>query len=96
MVLKQEDRGKEERGEARKHRRDFDVQSKKKTDLFSCQWKLGGLEIPKDGLLSMIKAIAQQQEEMQGGCEKMLIFFSLGLEKARPVGGLYHWAVTSN
>lgn len=43
----------------------------------------------------MIKAIAQEEEEMQGGCE-MLILFSRELDEARPVGGLYHWAVTSN
>ena len=49
-VLKQEDREKErEKPESAGGTLMFSL--KRKTDLFSCQWKLGGLEIPKDGLL---------------------------------------------
>ena len=58
-----------ERKKARKHRKGFDLQSRKENrNLFSCQWKLGGLEMPKGWFTLMRKAIAQQQEEMQGGC----------------------------
>lgn len=37
---------------AKKLRRDFDLQSKRENrDSFGCQWKLEGLDMPKDGLL---------------------------------------------
>lgn len=63
VVLKQDrERGEKERT-ARKHRRDFDLQSKKENrDFFGCHWKLEGLEMPKGWFTLMRKAIAQQQE----------------------------------
>lgn len=81
--------------EARKHRRDFDVQPKKENGFAQLPVETRRVRDIKGWFTLMIKAVAQQQEEMQGGCE-MLSFFSLELDKARPVGGLYHCAVTSN
>ena len=62
VVLKQEDREEGERERrAKKHGRNFDLQSKKeKKNLFGCQWKLEGLEMAKGWFTLMRKAIAQQ------------------------------------
>lgn len=52
---------------ARKHRRDFDLQSQKENrDSFGCQWELGGLEMPK-GRFTLKKAVEQQEAEASGG-----------------------------
>lgn len=57
-----------DRKKARKHRRDFDLKSKKENrDAFCCQGKLGGLEMLRGWLTLTRKAIARQEEEMQGG-----------------------------
>lgn len=64
--------------EARKHRRDFDVQSKKENGFVQLPVETGRIGNTKGWFTLMIKAIAQQQEEMQGGCEKNAHFFQPG------------------
>lgn len=60
---------------------------KRQTGLFGCQWKLGGLEMPK-GWFTLKKAVEQQEE--------LSILFCPELGEAEPVRGCYHWAMRSH
>ena len=94
VVLRQEDRGKEERGKPESTGGTLMFSLKRETRFVQLPVETGRVRDIKGWFTLMIKAVAQQQE-MQGGCG-MLSVLSLELDKARPVGGLYHCAVTSN